>query len=325
MTTAARIAASGLGPALSFEMFPPRTPAVAATVGARLSMLTGLRPDYISVTYGAAGSGPERSRDMLMTVLRHPHVPAVAHLTCTGQTRAELTDRIVGWLRLGVRNVLALRGDPPAGQADWRPAAGGLDSAAELVALIRQIEAEARAGLGPDGRPLLAPGERVSVSVAAYPSPASRPRDLELRLLADKQAAGADFAISQVFHDAQDYIGLLADARSAGITLPIMPGVLPYADLGRLERLEVLSGVPTPAHLHESLDLPDPDRRRKLGARITLDLATAVLDGGAPGIHLYTFNELHAVDEVSALVRARPALPAPAAGAGRPAPVLSTT
>ncbi len=311
MSTAARIGAPGLPPALSFEMFPPRSATVAATVGARLSMLTGLRPEYISVTYGAAGSGPERSREMLATVLRHPHVPAMAHLTCTGQTRAELTDRIVSWLRAGVRNVLALRGDPPAGETDWRPATGGLDSAAELVTLIREIEVEARTGLGPDGDALLAPGERISVSVAAYPSAASRPREVELRLLARKQAAGADFAITQVFHDAEDYIGLLAEARAAGITLPIMPGILPYADLRRLDRLEELSGVPTPEHLHRHLDLPDPDQRRKVGARCTLDLATAVLDGGAPGIHLYTFNELHAVDEVSALVRARPALDAP--------------
>lgn len=318
MSTAARVGASGLPPALSFEMFPPRTPEVAATVGARLSMLTGLRPDYISVTYGAAGSGPERSREMLATVLRHPHVPAVAHLTCTGQHREELTARIVGWLRAGVRNLLALRGDPPVGETDWRAAAGGLDSAAELVALIRAIEDDARRGLGTDGAPILAPGERLSVSVAAYPSPASRPRELELRLLADKQAAGADFAISQVFHDAAEYIGLLADARAAGITLPIMPGILPYADLRRLERLEVLSGVPTPAALAQRLDIPDPDRRRKLGARITLELATAVLDGGAPGIHLYTFNELHAVDEVAALVRTRPPLDVPR-------PVLSAT
>lgn len=330
MTIADRIGAPLMPPVLSFEMFPPRTRNVAATVDARLDMLTGLRPDFISVTYGAAGSGPQQSREMVLGVLRRPQVAAVAHLTCVGRSEYELRAEILGMLRLGLRDILALRGDPPVdgpgapplpgpdcgGRGDAVARSGYPASAAQLVTLVRQVEAEARTMPHPLGGPLLARGERVSIGVAAYPASPSRPRDVELHLLAEKEEAGADFALTQVFHRAEEYLGLVADARAAGIALPILPGVLPYQDLRRLGRLEALSGVPTPADIAVRLDVDDADERRRRGARLTLDLAAAVLDGGAPGVHLYTFNQLHAVDELAALVRAVPVPRAPRELAG---------
>lgn len=303
MSTSARIAAaSSLGPTLSFEMYPPRTERFAATLDARLSMLTGLRPEFISITYGAAGSGPEKSQDMTLAVLRHPEVAAVAHLTCIGRPRAKVAEAVRELLAMGVRDILALRGDPQP-DADGTLLEDELHTATDLVALIREIETDLRVTPGPDGVPLLERGERLSVSVAAYPAPESRPRELELEILAAKQAAGADYAITQVFHKAEDYLTLVDDARAQGITMPLLPGVLPYEDLGRLARLEELTGVRTPEKLKARLDLPTSKERRRAGADATLELATALLEGGAPGIHLYTFNQLSCIDEVAALVR----------------------
>jgi methylenetetrahydrofolate reductase (NADPH) len=274
-------------PTVSFEIFPPRTPAAAAGLWRTVEHLAAVRPDYISVTYGASGSTRESSRGLVRTILSETTVTAVAHLTCVGASRDDVAALVGEFLDEGVRDILALRGDPPKDQPNWIPHPQGLTYASELVTLIRHIEARrcAEAQCPPD--------EPLSISVAAYPGEASSPtrRDDVASLLA-KQQAGADYALTQVFYDPAAYTGLVREARAAGVHIPIVPGLIPMTDPGRLGRLAVLTGVQPPVELMARLEAEDDAlARHRLGIRVSVDLAHAVLDAGAPGLHLYTFNK----------------------------------
>ncbi len=290
MSTAALYAQPLGRPTVSFEIFPPRTPAAAAGLWRTVEHLAAVGPDYISVTYGASGSTRESSRSLVRQILGETSVTAVAHLTCVGASRDEVSTLVGEFLDEGVRDILALRGDPPKDQPDWLPHPQGLAYASELVALIRQIEhgrcAEARRR----------PDEPLSIAVAAYPGGVASPtRGADVAALLAKQAAGADYALTQVFYDAAAYAGLVREARAAGVHIPIVPGLIPMTDPGRLSRLEALTGVEPPADLMARLVAED-DRlvRHRVGIRASVDLAHAVLDAGAPGLHLYTFNKYEA-------------------------------
>jgi methylenetetrahydrofolate reductase (NADPH) len=293
MTTAGLYARPLGRPTVSFEIFPPRTPAAADSLWRTVQHLAAVTPDYISVTFGASGSTRESSRAIVRSILAETPVTAVAHLTCVGASRAEVAALVGEFLDEGVRSILALRGDPPKDEPDWRPHPEGLAYASELVALIRQIERDRTTGRpGAEPATLLRP-EPLSIAVAAYPGGAASPtrRDDVAALLA-KQEAGADYALTQVFYDPAAYVGLVREARGAGVHLPIVPGLIPMTDPGRLSRLEVLTGVTPPADLMARLAAEDdPVARHRLGIRASVDLARAVLDAGAPGIHLYTFNK----------------------------------
>jgi methylenetetrahydrofolate reductase (NADPH) len=189
----------------------------------------------------------------------------------------------------GVRDVLALRGDPPSGVPDWRPHPDGLRRASELVAHLHELAAD-------KGVPL-------SVGVAATPSnrwaappePAVPDDDDILALLA-KERAGADYAITQVFFEASSYIRYARAARAAGVAIPLLPGIVPLTNPARLRRLQEISGVPVPASILARLDgAAEGDERRAVGTELGVDLVRQVLDAGAPGVHLYTFNQHTAV------------------------------
>lgn len=298
---------AGSRPTLSFELFPPRRPAVAEAVWQRVLRLAATRPDFFSVTYGASGSSREASAELVRRLLTATSVPTVAHLTCVGATRAQLAERVRLLLESGVRDFLALRGDPPEGETVWRPYPGGLTRSAELVRLIREVAEEhlgvpataARSRSRPGGT---RGGQCVSVAVAAYP--AGRDRRAEVLALEEKQAGGADLAITQVFYDPEDYASLVADARSAGVTIPILPGIIPMTDPARLRRLTALTGVQVPAHVARTVAVEDENARLRRGLAQTVDLIDAVLAAGAPGVHLYTFNQDHpALDLVEQLRR----------------------
>ncbi|MDN5655890.1 MAG: methylenetetrahydrofolate reductase, partial [Kocuria sp.] len=223
-------------------------------------------------------------------VIRHlqqpPDQPVMAHLICQGSTTEQMRETIIDLLDDGVRDILALRGDPPRGASDWTHQPDGLNTGAELVRLIRRVETE-RLEV-PDG-----PGARpVSISVAAYPpSGAGRDHAADLCALWEKQEAGADYAITQVFYDAEDYARLVDDARSQGIHLPIVAGIAPLTHPKRLTRLQEISGVPVPQHLLDHLDVDHEAERRRRGVAATLRLIDSVLELGCPGLHLYTFNK----------------------------------
>ncbi|WP_448070519.1 methylenetetrahydrofolate reductase [Georgenia yuyongxinii] len=296
---------TAMHPTVSFELFPPRKPELYEAVWQRVRRMAEAGPDFFSVTYGASGSSREASAELVRRLLAETSVPPIAHLTCVGADREQLAARVRGLLRAGVRDFLALRGDPPDGQPTWAPPPGGLTRSSDLVALIRQVEAE-ELGCGPAARsgPSIGehpsvvaedlgvvPADVVSVAVAAYPSGTSHTREAELVALREKQDAGADFAITQVFYDPAAYASLVADARDAGVHVPILPGIVPLTDPRRLNRLEQLSGVPVPATLDALLACDDDGERQRRGIDATLALIDGVLAAGAPGLHLYTFNQ----------------------------------
>ena len=271
------------GPTVSFELFPPRSEAGARSLWAAIDRLAEAAPDFISVTYGASGSSRDTSRGVVQHVLEHTSVRPVAHLTCIASERAELREIAEGFLADGVRDVLALRGDPPVGVDPWVPPTDGLGRASELVTFLREVD----------------PG--FSIAVAATPSclPAEPDPDAplcgDLLALRAKQEAGAQYAITQVFFEADAYRRYVSTARAAGIHLPIVPGIVPLEDPARLRRLEEISGVPVPAVLLDRLDAEtDEERRRAAGLELGADLVTQVLEAGAPGLHLYTFNQSRA-------------------------------
>ncbi|WP_258369546.1 methylenetetrahydrofolate reductase [Georgenia satyanarayanai] len=281
-------------PTVSFELYPPRTPAREASAWETVERLAASGPDFFSVTYGASGSTRDASRTLVRRILTETSVAPIAHLTSVGSTRAELERFVEELVDDGVRDFLALRGDPPAGQREWVPQPDGVNTTAELVTLIRSVE---RARFGTTGE--------LSVAVAAYPAGASHTRTQDVVALLDKQAAGADFAITQVFYDPAAYVDLVEEARSAGVALPFVAGIIPMTDPRRLTRLAQLTGVPVPEALLERLaSAADDEERHRIGIDATAALVEEVVSAGAPGLHLFTFNQHRpALDVVERLRR----------------------
>lgn len=279
---------------MSFELYPPRTPASEASAWETVERLAAAAPDFFSVTYGASGSARDASRTLVRRILAETPVAPIAHLTCVGATRSELERYVTELVDDGVRDFLALRGDPPAGTDRWVPQPQGCNSAAELVTLIREVE---RSRFGATGA--------LSVAVAAYPAGSSHTRGQDVAALLEKQEAGADFAISQVFYDPAAYVDLVSEARAVGVYLPVVAGIIPTTDPRRLSRLAQLTGVPAPEPLLESLaSAADDEERHRIGIEATVALVEDVVSAGAPGLHLFTFNQYRpALDVVERLRR----------------------
>ena len=295
-------------PTLSLELFPPRPGRHVTQTWGALDRLLATGPDFVSVTYrpsfviggtgsGAAGTAPpvrvrrehNPAEDVVAHVLSRSDVPLMAHLTCIGYRRDSVVEVVRRFLDLGVRRFLALRGDPPRGYAA-EDVAGELPHADDLVRVIREVESD----YFDDG------ARHIQIAVAAYPADIDHGTGIEV--LGAKQAAGADLAITQVFYDPEDYLALRRAALYSGVTMPILPGIIPLTDLRRLTRLEALTGVVVPPDLVRTLERSDGAAAAAAGIDATLNLASAVLDGGALGVHLYTFNRVRpALDVISHL------------------------
>ncbi|MGP3535203.1 methylenetetrahydrofolate reductase [Microbacterium sp. RD1] len=282
----------------SFELYPPRSASSEAALHETIARLAETGPDFLSVTYGAGGSTGGRSLEVLRRIRTTTDVEPLAHLTCIGNTYAGAAALIREFLDAGIESFLALRGDPPAGVPEEEVELGDLESAAQLVQLIDRVQAE-RAPYTESGIPGIPGAARVDrrphvqIAVAAFPSghPRSRhPREHIDALLA-KQAAGATLAITQLFFHPDDYLGFVARARAAGVTIPILPGIMPITSPARLRRVLQLTGEELPSELAIALEVePTADGQRAVGVAYAAELVRAVVDGGAPGIHLYAFN-----------------------------------
>ncbi len=289
--------------ALSYELFPPRNPAADANLWHTIRELETTNPDYVSVTYGANGSNRDTALELLNRLLTKTSLRPLAHLTCVGNTADELAQIISELLDHGVRGILALRGDlPNDGPVERRQ--GSLTYAQDLIELIRRVEQRRSA--------LLCAG-KVAIGVAAYPArhPESPSIEHDVEVLLAKQRSGADFAITQVFFHENQYRDLVVRARRAGVSIPIIPGVMPLTSLRRVQRLGEITGVEPCPNLLDALGRADtPGQARHVGVRATVDLARAALEAGAPGIHLYTFNEhaaaLEVLDKLELLRPGRP-------------------
>lgn len=244
-------------------------------------------PTFVSVTYGAGGATADRlARTMAVTdrILDETDIATVAHLTCVGATRDELADIVDRYAASGIANVLALRGDPPDGPgAPWQSHQDGLDYAVQLVEMIRER------------------GE-FCVGVAAFPyrHPASPDVEHDAKVLALKAKAGATFAITQLFFEADPYLELVDRAASYGCDIPIIPGLMPVTSLAQIDRFASLSGTPVPAPLVEALSRggDDPKEVRRIGIEASTELADRLLQAGAPGLHFYTLNRSTATLEI---------------------------
>jgi methylenetetrahydrofolate reductase (NADPH) len=311
------------GVPFSFELYPPRTPEGTVAVHETVRRLAEVGPRCISVTFGAGGSSRDSSLALLRHVLETTEVAPLAHLTCVGNTYADATALIREFLDAGITRFLALRGDPPAGASEDDDFLGDVRSAAELVQLIDRVQTErmpyAESPIpGLPGAARVTAADRVEIAVAAFPNghPRSRhPREHIDALLA-KQAAGATLAITQLFFHADDYLVFVQRSRDAGVTIPILPGIMPVASPARLRRVLELTGEEVPGELAVALDVePTAAGRREIGIAHAAGLVREVVAGGAPGIHLCAFNN-H--DLVLAVLRESGILPAPSDKESRP-------
>ncbi len=270
----------------SFEFFPPRDAAGVSALWTALRELESLRPTFVSVTYGAGGSSRDTTIEITQRIARETTMTPMAHLTCVGHTRDELRAIVGAYADAGVRNVLTLRGDPPGGPGtDWTPTGGGLTYADELVALVRSL------------------GD-FSVGVAAFPEGHRDAADLDadIAVLRRKQDAGAEFAITEMVLRASDYFGLLERAQAAGVTIPVLPGIMPITNLRQIARMAELSGREVPADVVARVARFEGDAEavRAEGTAIAAELCEELLRGDAPGLHFYTLNRSRATREIYA-------------------------
>ena len=269
--------ASGSEPSFSFEFFPPKTDEGERNLGRALAELSRLSPTFVSVTYGAGGSATERRKtiDIVAHLKRDYGMESMAHFTCVGATTEELRTMLGTMRDAGVENVLALRGDPPAGEAEWTPTEGGLSYSRELIELIRDEY-------------------DFAIGAACFPEVHIHAEDAEsdLRYLKAKVDAGARFLITQLFFDNQFYYDFVGRARDLGIDVPIIPGIWPITNASQIKRVTELCGSRIPDGLLHELELrgDQPGAVTDLGVAYATLQCADLLANGAPGIHFYTLN-----------------------------------
>ena len=276
-------------PTVSFEFFPPKTPEAERKLYETVEQLRPLDPTYVSVTYGAGGATRRLTVDIVRRIKNDIGIEAMAHLTCVGHTAAELGEIVDSLVASGIENILALRGDPPAGALRFEPTPGGFAHAAELAAFIRT-----RAD--------------VCIVGAAYPEKHTEAPDLEtdLRHLRAKVDAGAEVLITQLFFEPAGYFAFIERARAHGITTPILPGIMPITNVGQIERFTTMCGASIPQALRDRLDpvREDDQAVSAIGIEWALAMCRALLEGGAPGLHFYTLNRSRSTREIVRTLRA---------------------
>ncbi len=276
------------GPVFSFEFFPPKTDEGEKKLRATLEALTALDPDFVSVTYGAGGTTRDKTVELTHWIKGSLGIEAMAHLSCVGSTRAELRAILDGMQAARIENVLALRGDPPRGETEWRPHPGGLHYSTELAALI-------------------AADYPFSIGAACFPEVHPEAPDLahDLRFLKEKVDAGVSFLITQLFFDNELYFRFVEQARDAGIEVPILPGVMPITDVAQIKTITGMCGATIPERLLAALEWRSEDREAvaELGVAYATLQCAELLARGAPGIHFYTLNRSSATRAILSALR----------------------
>jgi methylenetetrahydrofolate reductase (NADPH) len=273
-------------PLFSFEFFPPKTPAGWRTLYRTVADLAELQPSFVSVTSHARGENRSQTVELTTRIQNELGITAMAHMTCAGQSKTELASTLDVLSKAGIENVMALRGDPPRDQPEWRPPADGFRYGSELAAFVKSRGAFCIGG-------------------GCYPEihPEARDADQDLANLKHKLAAGAEFLVTQLFLNNTHYFRFVERARAAGITVPIVAGIMPIVSLANLRG--ALRNAPTsetPPELERELTAAEGDKERSLA--IGVEWATLqcreLLERGAPGIHFYTLNQSPATRRVYA-------------------------
>jgi methylenetetrahydrofolate reductase (NADPH) len=289
--------ARGDGPIVSFEFGPPRSVEAELSLWAAIEELARLEPAFVSVTCGAGGSTRDLTLALVRRLARERRLEAVPHVTCTGFTRDELVALLAEAAGGGAANVVALRGDPPRGDAEWRVPEGGLSSSLELTALA------AEAGF--------------CVLGGCYPEPHADSRGWasDLAHLKAKVDAGVRVLVTQLFFDNDDYRRLIDRLRAGGVDVPVLPGIIPVTSVAQIARMTALCGSTIPPAFRRSLEAcqDDPRAVADLGVAYATAQAAELLAEGAPGVHLYTLNRSPATRAVVSALRAHGALAAAAA------------
>jgi methylenetetrahydrofolate reductase (NADPH) len=269
-------------PSISFEFFPPKDSAGEERLWSALESLKPIKPNFVSVTYGAGGSTRDRTIRITSEIMERAQFEVVAHLTCVGSTKSELEEILDKYKAAGIKQVLALRGDPVGGpSAKWISTANGFDHADQLVEL--------------------AISKGFKVGVAAFPDghPASHGNfEQDLRVLINKAKLGASFATTQFFFDASKWDSLVKSLAKSGVTIPVIPGILPITNIKQLNRMAELTGADVPAEITRKISAVSESDVPKVGIEIATELSEKLLNLGAPGLHFYTMNNSGATIEI---------------------------
>ncbi len=278
---------------ISFEFFPPKNEEMEKTLWASVERLAPLAPRFVSVTYGAGGTTRERTHATVKRLVQETKLKPAAHLTCVSATREEIDDVVRGYWDAGVRHIVALRGDPPAGAAKYAPHPGGYAYANDLIAGIKKI------------------GD-FEISVGAYPEkhPDSPDAEKDIDYLKAKLDAGATRAITQYFFDAETYLRYRDKVAARGISAEIVPGILPVTNFAQVVKFSKMCGASVPAwlaHLFEGLD-GDPDTRRLVAAMVAAEQCRRLQEHGVDAFHFYTLNRADLAYSICHILGLRPAV-----------------
>jgi methylenetetrahydrofolate reductase (NADPH) len=269
---------------LSFELFPPKTAAAEQALWENVGDLTKFKPDFFTCTYGAGGSTRDKTLDICETVKQRFGMKVASHLTCVGSTKDQLREYLRAAAARGVDYIVALRGDPPKGETEFKPVPGGLRYANELVEFLR------------DEFP------QFGRIVAGYPEKHLEAPSLEVDLdnLKRKVAAGGDVVVTQLFYDNADFFRFRERYEAAGIRAPLVPGILPVTNLAQIQRIASLCGAKLPATFLENISAKgdDADWQFQAGVAYATKQLKELIENGVPGIHFYVLNKSHATATV---------------------------
>ncbi len=278
-------------PKLSFEFFPPKNEKLEAELWTCIRRLEPLGPRFVSVTYGAGGSTRARTHETVARLARETRLTPAAHLTCVGATREEVDEVAREYWAAGVRHIVALRGDPPAGASQYTPHPGGYAQAEDLVRGLRRIA-------------------DFDISVGAYPEthPAALSADADLDYFKRKMDAGANRAITQYFFDTDVYLRFLDRCLAAGITLPIVPGIMPVSNFASVKRFSAMCGASVPAWLEKLFEGLEDDEatRRMVAATVAAEQVRILQANGVDEFHFYTLNRSDLTYAIAHILGARP-------------------
>jgi methylenetetrahydrofolate reductase (NADPH) len=271
------------GLTLSVEFFPPKTEKGEENLFSEIEIIKRLKPSFCSVTYGAGGSTREKTVDLVETIHNDCGLEVMCHLTVVGQSKAEARAILARLKEKGIENLIALGGDPPQGMADWRPHPDGFHHAVELVREARAVGA-------------------FSIAVAGFPEvhPRAVSRESDLQFLKEKVDAGAAAVITQLFFDNDDYYRFVDDLRKLGVTVPIVPGVLPILSVSQIRRFTELCGAKIPAKLERELAKVESDDGAaiEMGIDYASHQCEALIKYGVPGLHFYSLNKSYSLSAI---------------------------